>query len=109
MKKIKLGLKIVVNSYRIFILWIIIKLIRHDDKELIYQDVCHYYLNEKDINKIDFINLILNDYAFRSVILYRLMRYPFKKIIFSIFWRPLKTIELWSFSGKIGGGVIFVT
>lgn len=109
MKKMKLGLKMVVNSYRIFILWIIIKLIRHDDKELIYQDVCHYYLNEKDINKIDFINLILNDYAFRSVILYRLMRYPFKKIIFSIFWRPLKTIELWSFSGKIGGGVIFVT
>lgn len=105
MEKLKLGLKIVINFYRIFILWIIIKLIRIGDKELIHRDICHYYLNKKDINEIDFISLILKDYAFRAVVLYRLMRYPIKKLIYSIFWRPPKTIELWSFSGKIGGGL----
>lgn len=108
-----MNIKIVLNAYRNWVADLLYLISDAQTKDLIEQDLRQYQIqyNDKEYavekSVLSALNYILaSDFAYRSVFAYR-MKNKVSRIIFELFWKPLKTIEIASHApnSTIGGGL----
>lgn len=94
-------IKCLFNLYRIVVADIILFLVSENDKKVILQDLYQYQNYNNKLKRVErktlykILNYILvSDLSYKSVFSFRLEKYKIKKIIFDLFWHPLKTIEI---------------